>query len=160
MLPLQANKVSCVGVISHSAAGGLAASLSSSDLRGLLPEHFVALGAPVLQYLTAKASASWPAQQHAVFKPSRHVPASPHGAKPLPPQMHAQGQQQQEVDQVSQHPQQQNTGQPQRVGSAYAWGLKVNLLAEARVMAAACTCSSFHRHLQQHSNDLTVLLSE
>eukprot|EP00775_Hariotina_reticulata_P010491 gene10491-10650_t len=62
-----ANRVSCVGVISHSHGGGLAASLSSSDLRGLLPEHFVALAAPVLHFLTAKASAGWAGQHQ---KPS------------------------------------------------------------------------------------------
>lgn len=58
-----ANKVSCVGVISHAQGGGLAGSLSSSDLRGLLPEHFASLASPVLSYLTARASASWAGQQ-------------------------------------------------------------------------------------------------
>ncbi|WIA08566.1 hypothetical protein OEZ85_007995 [Tetradesmus obliquus] len=59
---MAANKVSCVGVISHAHGGGLVGSLSSSDLAGLLPEHFVSLADPVLQYLTARASAS--RQQH------------------------------------------------------------------------------------------------
>eukprot|EP00879_Flechtneria_rotunda_P015760 GHRR01016482.1.p2 GENE.GHRR01016482.1~~GHRR01016482.1.p2 ORF type:complete len:105 (-),score=36.35 GHRR01016482.1:30-344(-) len=65
MLPmLQANKVSCVGVISHAHGGGLVASLSSSDLLGVQPEHFGVLAMPVLDFLTAKASAGWGAQQH------------------------------------------------------------------------------------------------
>jgi hypothetical protein len=94
--------VSCVGVISHSHGGGLVGSLSSSDLAGLLPEHFVSLAGPVLQYLTARASASWGGQQHVVA-------AAGQSALPL----------QQQLQQQQQH-------QQQPVGSAHAWGLKVS----------------------------------
>eukprot|EP00878_Enallax_costatus_P026742 GHUV01028728.1.p1 GENE.GHUV01028728.1~~GHUV01028728.1.p1 ORF type:complete len:303 (+),score=96.34 GHUV01028728.1:528-1436(+) len=119
---MMANKVSCVGVISHSQGGGLAASLSSSDLRGLLPEHFVALGAPVLQYLTAKASPGWAVQQHALMKSSKPLPPPVHGMKPLlrqpiqeVHQEHEQELHQQQQDQlVRQH----------SLGSAQVWGLK------------------------------------
>jgi hypothetical protein len=46
--------VSCVGVIAHDgAAGVLGGNLSSSDLRGLLPQHFSALAMPVMQVRTA-----------------------------------------------------------------------------------------------------------
>jgi hypothetical protein len=101
---LQANNVSCVGVISHSQGGGLAASLSSSDLCGLLPEQFAAaLSMPVLQYLQAKASASWGAQQH-----------------------------QQQLSQAAQQQRQLSPGAQQQrqeqAGSAHAWGLKVSLV--------------------------------
>jgi hypothetical protein len=100
---LQANNVSCVGVISHSQGGGLAASLSSSDLCGLLPEQFAAaLSMPVLQYLQAKASASWGAQQHQLSQ----VVA-----------------QQQQLLLPGTQPQQQRQEQ---AGSAHAWGLKVS----------------------------------
>jgi hypothetical protein len=98
---VQANNVSCVGVISHSQGGGLAASLSSSDLCGLLPEQFAAaLSMPVLQYLQAKASASWGAQQHQQQLSQ------------------AAAQQQLPGAQVQQQRQEQ-------AGSAHAWGLKV-----------------------------------
>lgn len=105
----QANKVSCVGVISHAHGGGLAASLSSSDLRGLLPEHFAALGMPVLQYLTAKASPGWAGQQHGA------------AAAPFKPQLGQLGQQ------GPQQQQQPGQLQHQHSGSAQAWGLKVRL---------------------------------
>ncbi|KAI8465902.1 MAG: hypothetical protein J3K34DRAFT_524964 [Monoraphidium minutum] len=56
-----ANRVSCVGVIAHDgAAGTLGGHLSSSDLRGLLPQHFPALALPVMQFLSLKASSGWP----------------------------------------------------------------------------------------------------
>jgi hypothetical protein len=95
---IQANKVSCVGVISHAHGGGLVGSLSSSDLAGLLPEHFVLLAGPVLQYLTARSSAGWGGQQHTAA-----------AATAGPPALHALQQQQQQ----------------QSVGGAHAWGLKV-----------------------------------
>ncbi len=42
--------MSCVGVIAHeSGYGTLGANLSSSDLRGLLPQHFSSLALPVMQ---------------------------------------------------------------------------------------------------------------
>jgi hypothetical protein len=94
----QANKVSCVGIISHAHGGGLVGSLSSSDLAGLLPEHFVSLADPVQHYLTARSSASWGGQQH----PAAAAAAGP----PVSPALQQQQQQ-------------------QAVGSAHAWGLKV-----------------------------------
>ncbi|KAF6264439.1 hypothetical protein COO60DRAFT_1457574 [Scenedesmus sp. NREL 46B-D3] len=94
---MAANKVSCVGVVSHAHGGGLVGSLSSSDLAGLLPEHFVSLAGPVLQYLTARASASWGGQ------PQHAAAAGP--ALPAP--------------RVSLQQQQQPAG-----GGARAWGLK------------------------------------
>jgi hypothetical protein len=107
---LQANNVSCVGVISHSQGGGLAASLSSSDLCGLLPEQFAAaLSMPVLQYLQAKASAGWGVQQQ------QH-----NGQKP----QHIALQQQQVLSSLHG---QQRPEQP-LPGSAHMWGLKVGLL--------------------------------
>lgn len=114
-------------MISHSAGGGLAASLSGSDLLGLLPEHFVALSTPVLQYITAKASASWTAQQPAVLKANRPLPALQHGAKPLPPHMLRPVQLQREQEQLLLHQQQHNINQPRCIGSASAWGLKASL---------------------------------
>jgi len=39
-----------VGVVAHEGGyGALGANLSSSDLRGLLPQHFSALAMPVMQ---------------------------------------------------------------------------------------------------------------
>jgi hypothetical protein len=55
---LQANQVSCVGVVSHSQGGGLAAQLSAQVLRGLLPQHFSALAAPVMTFLSSQAASS------------------------------------------------------------------------------------------------------
>lgn len=108
-LSLQANDVSCVGVIAHSQGGGLAASLSSSDLCGLLPEQFAsALSMPVLQYLQAKGSAGWTAQQHARLQEQQ--------------QMQQQCQQPQSQ---SQQCQQQVQAEHAAAGSAQAWGLKV-----------------------------------
>lgn len=107
----QANNVSCVGVISHSQGGGLAASLCSSDLCGLLPEQFAAaLSMPVLQYLQAKASAGWGAQQHSRLQ-----------------QQQAQEQQQQQQSPSHQglQQQQQRPEQQGSAGSAHTWGIKV-----------------------------------
>lgn len=53
---MHANRVSSVGIVSHAKCGALVASLSASDLRGLLPQEFSALSLPVLQFLNAKAS--------------------------------------------------------------------------------------------------------
>lgn len=53
-----ANQVSSVGVVSHERGGALVASLSASDLRGLLPQDFSALSLPVLEFLNSKASAA------------------------------------------------------------------------------------------------------
>lgn len=75
---VQANKVSSVGVISHTKNGGLAANLSASDLQGLLPQHFAALAMPVLQFLTVKASAiGWP--QHKAVAGTAAVAGVPGG---------------------------------------------------------------------------------
>jgi hypothetical protein len=63
---LQAEQVSSVGIISHAHGGALVANLSVSDLRGLLPQHLMALSLTVLQFVTARASiAGWPAARHA-----------------------------------------------------------------------------------------------
>jgi hypothetical protein len=144
MLVLQANKVSCVGVISHSHGGGLVATLGNRDLRGLLPEHFAALGSPVLQFLTARASACWPggvtAGRTVSIQPQQ--PCAEDSGAGVPPQQHREQEQQQQ--QQRQQPEQQ-LHQPdgssadvhshqshesieQRhvvLGSAHAWGLKV-----------------------------------
>ncbi len=62
----QAEHVSSVGIISHDHGGALVANLSVSDLRGLLPQHLMALALPVLQFMSARASiAGWPAARHA-----------------------------------------------------------------------------------------------
>jgi hypothetical protein len=102
-----------VGIISHSTGGGLAASLSSSDLCGLLPEQFAAaLSMPVLQYLQAKSSAGWAVQQQQ--QQQQQQAASP---KPQP-----LGQLQQQSPSSLPALQQQR---PEQLGSAHLWGLKV-----------------------------------
>lgn len=122
---LQANNVSCVGVISHSQGGGLAASLSSSDLCGLLPEQFAAaLSMPVLQYLQAKASAGWGVQQQ-----QQH-----NGQQP----QHMAQQQQQQLPSSLQAQQRQEQSLP---GSAHTWGLKVRqVLMLHRQLIAVRAC--------------------
>jgi hypothetical protein len=112
--------VSCVGVISHAHGGGLVGSLSSSDLAGLLPEHFVSLAGPVLQYLTARSSASWGGQQHTAA-----APAGP----PLSPTLQQQQQQQAQ----------------QTLGGAHAWGLKVR---SAAFDTSSCLCTHIFFTLQ------------
>lgn len=131
----QANKVSCVGVISHAAGGGVAASLSSSDLRGLLPEHFVSLATPVLAFLTAKASAGWAAQQ----KPHLpHMQQQQQQASPLPSPQQSPQYQQPQPQHAPQQQQQQAPQSPLHVaGSAHKWGLKVR-----------CSSCCTHLHTQ------------
>lgn len=141
---VQANKVSCVGVISHSQGGGLAASLSSSDLCGLLPEHFVALGAPVLQYLTAKASPGWAMQQHALVKPCKPQLPPIHGMKPIlrQPAQDKDEQQDQEQQQQLQQPE-----MPQHsLGSAQAWGLKVSIFRQILGPTSCCPTADCRPH--------------
>jgi hypothetical protein len=55
-----------VGVTSPVQGGALVASLSASDLRGLLPQHMGALALPVLRFLSARACtpSSWLAAAH------------------------------------------------------------------------------------------------
>jgi len=120
-LVLQANRVSCVGVISHAHGGGLTASLSSLDLRGLLPDHFVGLAAPVLQFLTAKASAGWAwQQQKPAAAAAAALPAQQQSPQQSPRQeLNEQQQQQQQVLGPAAAPQ-------PRLRSATSWGLKVN----------------------------------
>jgi hypothetical protein len=108
-----------VGIISHSTGGGLAASLSSSDLCGLLPEQFAAaLSMPVLQYLQAKSSAGWAVQQQQQQQQQQQA-ASP---KPQP-----LGQLQQQAPSSMPALLQQR---PEQLGSAHLWGLKVRAVQQ------------------------------
>jgi hypothetical protein len=123
MLLPQANNVSCVGVVSHSQGGGLAASLSSSDLSGLLPEQFAAaLSMPVLQYLQAKSSAAWGAQQTLRLQEQQQQQQQ-QCQQSNKPQLLPQLQQQQPPG--LQVLQQQRQEQACVTGSAHMWGLKV-----------------------------------
>jgi hypothetical protein len=144
-----------VGVISHSRGGGLAASLSSSDLRGLLPEHFVALAAPVLHFLTAKASAGWAGQQQ---KPS--------SGSVLQQQPQQSPRHDVQLEQVSDPPAQQVAAI-----TAQGWGLKVNGSGGSRttwqdkgVDVCCCVITSgpkpWCRQLQGRSRHLAAYIAE
>lgn len=127
-----------MGVVRHGQGGGLAASLSSADLCGLMPDQFTAaLSTPVLHYLTAKASPAWAMQQQQRLQ-----------ALQQQQQQHVVMQQQQQYEELSprmlsgQQQFQQQQQQVQPAGSAYTWGLKVRrasvmvfLLFEAGVAA-------------------------